>query len=87
MVASPVPQMAFTRRRTYCAGIGDLSILIGAATGPVRGTGWPFAAGGFGVLSGAGFPGFAGGAGVGSLTYFNGKSEMMPCFSDTFAFN
>src|SRR6185295_17203716 len=88
MVASPVPQIALTRRRTYCDAITcGFSTTIGATTGPVRGNAFPFASGGLGG-SAAGLPGLAAGrGGGGSLKYFNAKSETMSRFSDTFAFN
>jgi len=85
IVASPVPKMAFTRRKICCELITvGLSTMIGATTGPVRGITFPFASGVFGA-SGAGVRGFAGGGGGGSDKYFNAKSETMPCFSETFA--
>ena len=83
MVASPVPQIAFTRRKTCCVATTGFSTMIGATTGPVRGNTFPFASGDLGV-SGAGVRGLAGG-GVGSLKYFNAKSETMPGLSETFA--
>ena len=87
MVASPDPQMAFTRLKTYGVPTTGLCTMIGATTGPGRGNACPFAAGALGGLSGPALPGFAGGGGGISLKYFNANSEMMSCFSDTFAFN
>ena len=103
IVASPLPQIAVTRRKTHGATVGGFSTGIGWMTGPLFCGGWPLAtgvlppaaAGGAGVPGcdrGPGFetgPGFAAGAGGGggASTYFRAKSETMSCLSETFAFN
>ena len=87
IVASPVPQMALTRRsntiRTTTRAFQPRSA---PTTGPVRGSGFSLCLRRFGRLQAPALR-LAGGGGGGSLRYFNAKSETMSCFSETFAFN
>jgi len=88
MVASPEPQTAVIRRSAYWTTTVGLAITIGATTGPALGAlSLSLSTGFVDLVSGAFLAGGAGGVGVGSLRYFSGKSEMMECFSETFAFS